>query len=569
MEEGILMITVNIDPQLEKFDNEIRYSFDFLFQTLGYSYRFIPDTSQVGPRDILVLYRMMHPSTEELRSYAKNNITIYLPAEPFLFQKGELSPEQIRTLLQEVKLHTTTPVLSEKKMTDVPLEVYSGTDMYGGKFNFDLIGNIYFQLAGMEEEADKKRDRYGRYPDNASAFHEYRDIPFLHNFLWAMDRILRDQVTKKKIVLAQRTYWPQGQTFAATVSHNIDRLQKWNLNALSYSVFEDLKLLFSFRWASLSKNVASKLKYIFTNYEMYWNFEEYLKLDKNYQVKTTYFLSPMKSDDTDYDACKDEEIQAIIKHILADGHDIGIYDTWKKVDSDHLRLAKISFQKLTGLTENGIRYMNSYLQPQKLEQQQQAKILYDSSLGFADRMGFRRGIAFPFYPYFNNMRSNHVEIPLNVKDDCLRISKYKQVPLEKSKSLVKKMIENVQRSNGLISFDFCLSNFEEIPYLEKLYSYVLELLKTKSVFFTTAREIAAWWDIRKQVTIEEGEFEISIYFPHNMKSFTVKVHGDVKLGEISGVDAIVENQCISFRNIKANQIAIVEIRTGNQSPDAY
>jgi hypothetical protein len=232
-----------------------------------------------------------------------------------------------------------------------------------------------------------------------------------------------------------------------------------------------------------------------------------------------------------------------------------------------LRHAKNAFQKLTGLPDSGIRYMNSYFKPEKLEQQQQANLLFDSSLGFTDRMGFRRGIAFPFYPYFHNMRSNHVEIPLNIKDECMRISKYKQVPFEKSKSLIKRFIENVQRSSGLISFDFCLSNFEEIPYLEKLYSYVLELLKTKSVYLTTAREIAKWWDIRHQVTIEEGEFEISIYFPNNMKSFTVKVHGDVQLGEISGVEGIAEDHCVSFRNIKANQIAIIEIKTRNQNSD--
>jgi len=295
------MITVNIDQRLERFDNEIKYSFDFLFQTLGYSHRYIQNPDQVGIRDILILYWMTHPSPEELLNFARNNVTIYIPVEPSLFQKGEMSTELIRTMLQEIKLHTNTPILSEKKLPEVPLEVYAGQDVYGGKFNFDLVGNIYFHLSGMEEDADKKRDRHGRYPDNSSVFHEYRDTPFLHNFLWAMDRMLRDQVGKKKLVLAQRTYWPQGQTFAATVSHDIDHLQKWNLNSLTYSIFEDIKLLISFRWRSLLKNVSSKLKYVFTNYEMYWNFEEYLNLDKEFDVKSTYYLAPFKYDDIDYD----------------------------------------------------------------------------------------------------------------------------------------------------------------------------------------------------------------------------------------------------------------------------
>ncbi len=561
------MITVNIDHLLEKIDSQIRYSFDFLFQTLGYSHRFIQDPSQVGTRDILILYWMIHPSPEELYNYAKNNITIYIPAEPFLFQKCDMNAEQIRNQLYQIKIHTTTPVLSEKKLTEIPLEVFSGSEIYGGKFNFDLIGNIYFHIAGMEESVEKKHDHNGRYPDNASVFNEYRDMPFLHNFFWAMDKMLGDQVTKKKMVLAQRTYWPQAQTFAATVSHDVDHLQKWNLNSLMYSVFEDIKLLVTFRWASLSKNMASKIKYIFTNYEMYWNFEEYLSLDKNYQVKTTYYLAPLKSDHIDYDAGNDEEIQSTIKHILAEGHDIGIYDTRRKTDSDYLRHQKMAFQKLTGLTTYGIRNMNTYFQHQKLEQQQHTHFLYDSSLGYTDRMGFMRGIAYPFYPYFDNKRSNHVEIPINVKDESLRISKYKQVPLEKSKNHIKKLIENTQRSNGLISFDFCLSNFEELPYLEKIYSYVLELLQTKSVYFTTAKEIATWWDMRRQVTIEESEYEISIYFPSDIKFFTIKVLGDTEIGDISGAEAVVNKQNVTFSDIKANQIAIIEIKTGNHKPD--
>jgi len=211
--------------------------------------------------------------------------------------------------------------------------------------------------------------------------------------------------------------------------------------------------------------------------------------------------------------------------------------------------------------------MNASFNSQKLELQQNSRILFDSSLGFIDHMGFKKGVAFPFYPYFNNMRSNHVEIPLNVKDECMRISKYKEIPLEKAKSHIKKLIENTQRCNGLISLDFCLSNYEEITYQEKLYSYVLELLKTKSVYFTVAREIANWWDLRKQVTIEEGEFEISIFFPNPMKYFTVKIHGDVEIGEISGVDAVLDNQCVTFRNIRSNQIAIIEIKSRNQKAD--
>jgi hypothetical protein len=170
------MIAIHIDPRLEKIDKEIRYSFDLLFQTLGYSYRFITDMSQAESRDILVLYWLLQPSTEELLALAKYNVTLFIPSEPALLQKGQLSNEQMQRNMREIKLRTKTPIISEKKVPDIPLEIYSQPDVFGGKFNFDLIGNLYFHLTGTEEMMGKKPNQSPDTGSQDTIFSEFRVI---------------------------------------------------------------------------------------------------------------------------------------------------------------------------------------------------------------------------------------------------------------------------------------------------------------------------------------------------------------------------------------------------------
>ena len=75
----------------------------------------------------------------------------------------------------------------------------------------------------------------------------------------------------------------------------------------------------------------------------------------------------------------------------------------------------------------------------------------------------------------------------------------------------------------------------------------------------TANELSQWWNKRNRVTINETEYEISIFFPDNLENFTLKIINIKNIKEILGVPAKVEGNMVIFSNVNADSIAVIRL----------
>jgi hypothetical protein len=207
----------------------------------------------------------------------------------------------------------------------------------------------------------------------------------------------------------------------------------------------------------------------------------------------------------------------------------------------------------------GIR-QHSYIQNDKLRDlQQRLSPHYDSTSAFLENVGFKHGMTFPFRPWLSSLKSNHLELPVVFRDTYLKLTKFRTVALDDAKQMLKKSFQMSRRSRGLFCLDFTVSNFTDIPYCSKLYTYVLALFKAEKAWVCTCSEIADWWEKRSKITIEEGEFELSVYFPDALNHATIQLYGDMKVAQISGAEARIDGNHIHFTNLEANTIAIIEL----------
>lgn len=110
------MVSIFIDYKLQRFTREIEYSFRHIFQTLGYGYRFIVDTDELKPTDILIIYSMSEPDEENLKAIAKHYITIFIQCDHELYESSAYTPERLRRSLKEIKLLYKTPVVDRKSV---------------------------------------------------------------------------------------------------------------------------------------------------------------------------------------------------------------------------------------------------------------------------------------------------------------------------------------------------------------------------------------------------------------------------------------------------------------------
>ncbi len=551
------MISVLVDYKLDKYNREIKYTFDFIFETLGLSHRFISNPSLLRERDILLLYGLIEPTIDELKTLTEQYITIFIQSDPRLYEINGYTPDQLRRALRNVKLFTQTPVISERKF-EYPAENYTELDIHGCKINFDLPGNIFYQLANMEEQCDNARDHQNCLPETASAFYQYKDVPFVDNYLWLLDNLIKEQAKAKNQYIVQKHYWPRAEDMAVALSHSVDDLQKWDMNSIIFSVLDDIALFVTLRWQRLFRNFWSKLKYIFTNYEMYWNFQEFNFLEKEHNLHSTWFVATDRTPDIDY-SLDDADLQDEIRFILKQGNEIGLMNTDDKENrEDHIIRKQIMLRQIHK-EQLGIRQHEFVLSEKVRDIHERLFPQYDSSLSFKESSGFKQGMTFPFTPWISSLKSNHIEIPVCFKDQVLKLNRYSFIGFDDAKQMLKKIFQAVGRRKGLFSIDFTVANYTDIPYCNKLYSYILDLVEAEKAWNATMSDIADWWEKRNKVTVDESEFDFSIKFPFEMENIAFQYFGQLEIIQIEGMDARIEGKTIYFSNIEANSAASVRL----------
>ncbi|MFW5627674.1 MAG: hypothetical protein ACOCG6_00350 [Candidatus Cloacimonadaceae bacterium] len=548
------MISIFIDHKLERFTKEIRYTFDFIFQTLGFEHRFVSDAEELSATDIVILYSLSEPDEEHIRSLARHYITFSIVFDAGLWEPNGLNSENLRRHLKEGKLLYPTQIISTRGFNLVA-ENYIDEEVSGGKINFDLVGNVFYHLAGFEFSYYGKSGEDERWQEESSAFYAHRDSPAIDSLIWLMRSLLNEHVQSKKQVLAQKCTWPKGEKSAVLLSHTVDSLQKWNLHSLVLSIADDLSMLFTLNFKQLFHIFWGKIQYLFTNYELYWNFEEYMALEEEQGLRSTFFLGADKCEDLDY-GLEDADLQEEIQKLLARGNDIGLLLPNDKLNRNDMLSRKHVMQHQTGQEQVGIRQMDYTMNSEILALHDKICPLYSQSTAFRDVPGYYQNTSYPFYPWVG-AKASFLNLPTTYIDRYLRVNKHKVMGLDHAKSEIKAQLTRSQLNGGIMSLDFSLASYHDIHYLNKLYAYIMELIKNSEAYCCTARELSTWWEKRNRVTISEGEYEISIYFADDIDYFTLNILGGRKIREIDGTQGKIDGNMIRYAGVEAQSVSIL------------
>jgi len=193
-------------------------------------------------------------------------------------------------------------------------------------------------------------------------------------------------------------------------------------------------------------------------------------------------------------------------------------------------------------------------------------LLYDSSQKLIDQVGFRHGIAFPYRPYriSKQEETKHWQIPLVFSDDFLQIGKYKFVSKEKAKEIVKTLIKSVQDTNGLITFNFSISGFNDIIYIPTLIEYTIGLLKDRNTYVESMTEIINWLEKRRQVSITRQNDDFILVSFENIDRLTLSFFGEKKPVRVTGTEFFRKGDKITLKEIKRNREVIIHTALNEQ-----
>ena len=373
----------------------------------------------------------------------------------------------------------------------------------------DLIAATFrlLTLAGEQQIRSAARDNLGNFhcTDLPEGRRGTLDIPLadyhaqlLLEKLFCVSPQLIDKVAPR---------WPEGKKYVVCLTHDTDcvhtghpleictNLTKWLLRRKR--VFLDMVL-------DGLKHLNAPMK------SHFWGFDGWREYESACNIRSCFYLPvlPRKCWRRLND-CKSDVFAAgvdwkVFKGMAEQGWEFGLHSALNsKDDLEEFVLEKHAIEESLGASINGLRH--HYLAIDNLHpsltfrKHVDAGFLYDSSLGWQEKAGFRAGTTLPLQPYDSILKAplELIEIPLNLMDTYIMSGDPANAVKEANT-----IVSTARDIGGVITLNWHTETYCN-QYLYLNYRSVLQkilepLIFDDTVWFATPLEIAQWWRSRSE-----------------------------------------------------------------------
>lgn len=500
--------------QNHNFRSQIDYTFGVMFSVYGIEYLFISYEHladfDVKPSDLVISYGKKKPYV-----LLGKHVHIY---ESDFFGNNYLQPESL-------------PVLPLKRFNEIPVIYYGhvGFDDFVRRSEgsieskIDIIASSFFMLTRYEEVIVDVADELERFPVRASlACKEgFLDQPVVNEYmelLWSWMHSLQPQLYRSH-------FWPDNKALAVCLTHDVDVLRLYRFSYLAGIALRRLKLLLIPKSGMATSQLKENLAFVpaqnmlrvalIMAYEFGRvlfklkrdpcdTFDYILGLEEVYGFSSSfYFMACIAGTyDLRYILNNHQTIKTIRK-IERNGCEVGLhgsYDSYKdirKMAEEKGRLDKVVLNSNYGCRQHYLRWKT----PETWRIQSKLGLLYDTTLGFADRVGFRCGFCFPYKPF--DVRENRVldiwELPLIVMEASFAYPDYRKLSSEAGYSELIRYIDIVKKYHGNFVLLWHNSSFDSRgKWMRKKETYdkLMKHISGQCAFVASGREIIEWWEKR-------------------------------------------------------------------------
>ncbi|HYF38291.1 MAG TPA: hypothetical protein VD930_01300, partial [Gemmatimonadales bacterium] len=249
---------------------------------------------------------------------------------------------------------------------------------------------------GAFEQRSKANDRHGRVPSSenplVAAGQSRRPVVSL----------LAQELRRAVFAVAGRrpvrtvAPWPEGHRWAAVVTHDLDVVEWWGL----FPLLRMVELVAKGSW-ELTGRVGRALRRNLKRDPVSRGVHSILQLEAHHGIRATWFvicadptLRSFLAGDSTYRA-SGPAARRILTALLQAGHEIGLHGSFatgadaRRMASERRALARVADAPVIGVRQHFLRMRPGHTQRHMVA----AGFEYDGTWGFADRNGFRLGIA--------------------------------------------------------------------------------------------------------------------------------------------------------------------------------
>lgn len=365
-------------------------------------------------------------------------------------------------------------------------------------FHHDLLKSAFHLLSGYEEFRNHSSDKFGRFPYMES-------LPFklgvtgkpVVNYYFEIILKALDEFAQKNGVPFQRD--PVFKKPVLMATHDIDRVNAYSFFETGFRIKQLLGLAENTmsRKKHLGETVESLFHFLnpFSRKDPFWNFTSLMNWEEQRNFRGTYYFlerEGSRNDNSRY-CFHYKKFRKLFRELTSRGHEVGIHGTLNSAtnqeDMDRTveNLRKESPSPVVGIRQHYLKFS-----PGKTGRiQENAGLKYDASLGFAEHDGFRHSYCWPFrlYDFQNDCSLKLWEIPLTVMDGTHFY--YRKLDLKGSRAEIKKLVEEIEKFNGI----FCLLwhnsffNERELEGITDHYTGILDLCRQKNMEGLTGQTI--------------------------------------------------------------------------------
>lgn len=325
----------------------------------------------------------------------------------------------------------------------------------------DIIASTFFMLTRWEEYINKVRDNHDRFTAKESIAYKYGFLerPIVNEYAQLLENMLLHIGLPPQCLSTRK--------FELILTHDIDKMRYCSVKNLLGDIVKrrNFKLFF--------RNFRYFLNTPFDTYDFLMSESERYGLRSHF-----YFMASKDNNDHDYDFYLDSKtFRNLINDIRTRGHVIGFhpgYMTYKDTTKWATQKNELSAKTNQVISEGRQHYLMMDI-PMTLQIWSDNDMKIDSTLGYADHIGFRCGTG-DFFRVFNFLtrKEMHVfERPLIIMDGTLR--QYMKLSNDEARDKVFKLIDISKKYCMPMTVLFHNSSFScEWNGYERLYKDILQ-----------------------------------------------------------------------------------------------
>jgi hypothetical protein len=352
----------------------------------------------------------------------------------------------------------------------------------------DDLAEAFYHLARIEELSvggePPPRDRHGRFPGSATCLDP--DDPPL------------ERLRRKLGIEPPR--WA-GARFVVCLTHDVDTPWRWTrvgVRGAAARLRDHARSGKSGPALREARALAGVPLHKLRGSDPNWRFERLLRIARDRGIGHTFYLMAGHAHPADgpAPAAYERLRPRLVELLLAGGAEIGLHGSYTAAeDARVLAEEKRRLEELAGPLA-GHRYHYLRIDPHRnLAPLDALGFRYDTSLGFADRPGFRPGIAHPFRPWdlASERPLDLVEIPLALMDVTLAEERYLGLSARDAERHLLDLVARAAHQGGGFSVLWHNDRFD--PVLgrgwDRLFFRFVDAVRASGGVCLTARELAA------------------------------------------------------------------------------